>query len=404
MLIKKDHSTIILLLIIQLKFNFITILSEISECPKETPIDISNNCTMQYCTKDDFSSGKCKIKNEIIKTQWLNNIIVIGDLYYRYINFASYSNGDLVIQTTSFPASTYRKFYGLKENGRPFFTNNNQETPYFTKEIPEDYYGILESESLIVKTSSDGKEYFFCASKLECYAEMINLRNNDDYVYKSSVGNFAGITDVKSLRHASISLSNIANNYYYIFAFIGSDSSYIDKIYLRKYIFTTSSSFFQYSTSITIENPIGKMISCFETKNNLIICFYMTKVHEEIYSGFYVDSSYFNLVKYSIDLSDDKLYSFELNYEDQNSFYKCIHLKDEVGVFAYYNYLTDILQPILLFKQFNNNNFEDYLPYNNSLIILNLLDATNNILLNDIIRINEKKICFSTTSLNKETI
>ena len=73
----KILSSITFNLFIQTFFIFIKIKSEITECPRETPILISNNCSMQYCNKSDFSTGKCIIKNEIVKTQWLNNIIII---------------------------------------------------------------------------------------------------------------------------------------------------------------------------------------------------------------------------------------------------------------------------------------------------------------------------------------
>ena len=31
---------------------------------------------MQYCSKSQFDNGECSINNTIIKTQWLNDIIL----------------------------------------------------------------------------------------------------------------------------------------------------------------------------------------------------------------------------------------------------------------------------------------------------------------------------------------
>jgi hypothetical protein len=93
---------------------FQIINKSLAECPRDRPILISNECKMEYCSKEQFNSAYCKIDNSIIKTQWLNNIIQIGPLNYRYINFASYSNGDMVVETTSFPSDPKRYFYGLK--------------------------------------------------------------------------------------------------------------------------------------------------------------------------------------------------------------------------------------------------------------------------------------------------
>ena len=162
----KSSFSIFFNLIIQTFFIFIKIKSEITECPRETPIFISNDCSLQYCTKSQYSSGECIIKNEIVKTQCLNNIIIIGDIYFRYINFGIYSNGDMVIGTTVYPGNTTRIFYGIKNNGRPFFTEDNKETPHKKIDIPEDPNGIYESESLIIKTTPDGKEHFLFLLKL----------------------------------------------------------------------------------------------------------------------------------------------------------------------------------------------------------------------------------------------
>ena len=51
-----------------------------------------------------FNSIKAETPKESInKAQKITRIINIGDLNYRYMDFASYSNGDMVVETTSFP-------------------------------------------------------------------------------------------------------------------------------------------------------------------------------------------------------------------------------------------------------------------------------------------------------------
>ena len=83
------------------------------DCPRNAPILSPEGCKMQYCSKNQFDSGNYIINNTIIKTQWLNNIIKIGGLKYRYVNIASYSNGDMVIETTCYEGEPKRYFYGL---------------------------------------------------------------------------------------------------------------------------------------------------------------------------------------------------------------------------------------------------------------------------------------------------
>ena len=78
-----------------------------TECPRDRPILKSGNCVLDNCT----DSSECIVANPIIKTQWLNNIRKIGDSTYRYINFGSFSNGDMIIETTCYPKLAKRMFY-----------------------------------------------------------------------------------------------------------------------------------------------------------------------------------------------------------------------------------------------------------------------------------------------------
>ena len=122
-------------LILSLRFFILIFSEEIETCPKNKPILISGECSLAYCSKAQFNLQQCIKANSIIETQWLNNIIIFGELNYRYLAFGSYSSGDMVVQTTRFPTSTKRIFYGLQQNGRPLFTNktDNKETNIYYK-------------------------------------------------------------------------------------------------------------------------------------------------------------------------------------------------------------------------------------------------------------------------------
>ena len=69
-----------------------------NECDRNAPILLSDGtCTLKYCSDEEYENNVCTISNEIIKTQWLTNIIKIGDKDFRYVNFATYSNGDMIV-------------------------------------------------------------------------------------------------------------------------------------------------------------------------------------------------------------------------------------------------------------------------------------------------------------------
>ena len=388
--------------------------SRSNECPYEKPILLKNEkCELYYCTKENFASNYCSINNTIVKTQWINNIIKIGGLTYRYINFASYSNKDMVIETTCYEGEPKRYFYGLKANGRPLFKDKqtNKETPYYMIETNEEKHphkGKYESEAIVIKSSEEnennGKEYFLSVSKLECYAEIFDFEN--DKIYYKPITKFnPPFKSIKTFRHSFFPFKSTNNKYYYFFGFIGDDSYDEDKnltINLQKHIFNSVSEFSEKKSTTgkiqTILKGYGRIVSGFQTSSGLIITFYLIKP----------DNIYFNIRKYETDFTDPIDYKFESNVNFLENYYKCIFLKGEIGVFSYFKYDNQIIYPFLMFKEFDikNNSFKDFLPskYTNSQIRLDRRQFFGAVLINDIIRLNENKICFSTVVTDKETI
>ena len=406
--IKSNHFIVFLNLI------FILIIKNVvTECPVNTPILISGQCKLKYCSKAEFDSKYCKINNTIIKTQWLNNIIQIGGLTYRYINFASYSNGDMVIETTCYPGKPKRYFYGLKKNGRPFFYNKNsqEETPYYLKETNEQqtsHKGKYEAEAIVIKSSEtgegNGNEYLLSVSKFDCYAELFDFKN--DKIYYKTLQQLTSFNNVKTFRHAIFPYKNDNNNnYYYFFGFTSDTNPDYNQnlvIYFQKQYFSSITEFSNrqslFGSTQTIQNGYGKIISSFQTSSGLIICFFLIKT----------DKLYFNIRKYDSDFSNPIDYKFESNIQIEENYYKCIHLKGEIGVFSYYKYINDIPYPYILLKEFNNKtqSFDNFLPnkYANSEIVLKVKEFFGPVLQNDIIKLNDNKFCLANVLTTKETV
>ena len=335
--------------------SFIIIKSVISDCSREEPISVSGVCKLEYCTQAQYDSKYCIINNTYAKTKWINNLIFIGDLYFRYINFATYSEGHLVVETTCYPPKAKRMFFGLKSNGRPFFTNktNNEETLYYSINLDNDNQKSLESKGIIIQSSDNSNrgEFFLSLSKLECNAELFDF--NKDEVYAKTISDFSNTNGVCSLRHTFFSYYNSDSQYYYIFGF----NSYGDKLHLQKHIFNSISGF-QAASSYTneetiIEDIFGQEVSCFQTVEKLIICFILKKSEGKYYYYFIKYNHYFG------DIND--YMKIESTIIDKATFYKCIHLKDEVGVFAYYKNNTGKFNPVILFRKFASNQFQYFL-------------------------------------------
>ena len=407
MIVKKNQRKNIIifhLILILLFFKFIS--AEIT-CPKNKPILISGECNSTFCSKEDFESNKCKIANSIIKTQWLNNIIKFGDINYRYLSFGSFSSGDILVEATSRPKSENRLFYGLKQNGRPLFTikPSNNESAHYTMVGLKDN-GQYEMEGFVFKSSEEnnkGTEYFFSFSKLSGYAEIFDFEK--DKVYYKQVKEFTGIDYVKTLRHAIVPLST-TSDYNYLMGFMGDDSSLSSPplyVYFQKHIFDSISNFKTTTTyrpsNIKKENAYGKGVSCFQATSGVIICFYLTSE---------TTHKYFKLHKFESDLSNEVIESLNcnINSDAELMFYKCIHLKGNVGIFSSFYKYTNI-NPFFLFKEFKNDDFTDYLPstYTDSKIIIDKADYYyNNLLLSDLIKITDNKVVFVSSSKNKEIL
>ena len=184
--------------IILFLFSIFDTSSSMDVCPKEGTI--TQNCKIDYCSGMNFSSFKDK-------TQCLNNIIVVGENGYRYINFASYSNQTMVLETAKIPKSKDRKFFGITQYGRPFFKN---EELFYPKTIVEDV-GSFEATGIIIKLVGGG-EYFLSMSKLECKTEIFDFYGNK--FHSKALKDFTSVAQVSSLRHAFIPLDNTQNYLY----------------------------------------------------------------------------------------------------------------------------------------------------------------------------------------------
>ena len=355
-----------------------------------------------------FNFIKTETSQESInKSQTISRITYIGDIYYRYMNFASYSNGDMVVETTCYPENRGRMFYGLKANGRPFFKDksNNKETPYYSINVEGENFKSLEGEGIIIKLSNNednGKEYFFSISKMACNTELFDFDNDKVFIKLTNtfINNYY---DFRTLRSAIIPLSKSITDdkYYYIFGFVSKKwySLSGNKFLLQKHKFETLNEYEDTNTYTeqyieSDDSSEGYQTSCFQTVNGLINCFYSTTNYNK--------DIFYNILKTTIELSDKKVISFQSEHKNEDSFLKCIHLKDEVGVYAYYSYKSNSYYPVFLFKEFNSNNdsFIDYLPS----FEISKNNFIKNLLINDLIKLTESKIVFSSVIEDKTIV
>ena len=246
----------------------------ISECDYHTPIRNSSNneCTIGKCLIREFENNLCIIDNQIVKTQWINNFITPFDIGYNYIDFCISLNGDLIsLITSDEDIMPGRIFFHVKgEDGRNSFSDDEEYT----------FYGF--------GTSLDGREHINIFSlKLnnsindEEYLLSISAFNGDVELYETfegpiNSGSSSGAFEIAYISSYISSFIELRNNYYSLFL-IGYENDYFLCIYklqlINKNIYSSSSYVLSdYTKKYKCSN--AKIVSCFKSVKNYIICFY----------------------------------------------------------------------------------------------------------------------------------
>ena len=257
-------------------FSFILIIRLIQlplkECDRETPILFNNEtCKSMSCTNTQFDLRQCLINNSIIRQQWLNNIIIVGKQNSTFINFAKYSNGDLVILSEDNISSGNRYFFGLKNNGRSFFTDwDGKETLYYYLNTQNYDNTDIDREISVITIDSTKEEYIINIQKRESYAELFDFENNITYKKKTSelLGN-----EITESRGSFINSKQ--KNYFLICSLVNNDND--ENSGFNKFLFIAQKLMFD--TKESIENDdncyfaviLGDMINAQHNFPNLMM-------------------------------------------------------------------------------------------------------------------------------------
>ena len=236
-----------------LQFLFFNLsFQEIQECSKDTPIKYQNKCSLKYCTESEFINGNCVVNNNIIRTQWLNNIILIGDISYKYSYPYFDLDNNLIIATYPYDdneeSEIYRSriFYGIQTNGRPLFYN--KKTGFQSKKIynlsyilPKKISKAISIKAFTIENENNFYNYTFLIGTSDEYTELFKFDNT--YFKRGGINSFFG--DILSSKRFYIETSNNKNETLlayigyksgeYILAFKGFDFYYNSSVKINKY-------------------------------------------------------------------------------------------------------------------------------------------------------------------------
>ena len=296
-------------------------------------------------------------------------------------------NGDLLCISSFFSSSKTLYFYGLKENGRPYFLENGKETPFRTTDSEQArnegaIFGIKLS-----KESNDDKEYIIGFANNNANFEIYDFDNN--IIYKESCKTIFG-TSRNSFQYASIFRLNTDEQNYYIISIPAHNSSNKKLFYLMKFYFSNLqiSTYPPTKIGITTESAETKISSCFESENNYIFCFYLDTNNNYIINV------------YNYDLQIIGTTSFSSTYYGDSTFFKCIHFTEDAGAFLYYDTDKNIA---IQFKNYINGELYDYFN-SNPKIKINNNNYMNQTKITDMIKLADKKFCIALISSNNEEL
>ena len=171
---------------------------------------------------------------KIIRTQELTSIITISDKDFKYINFANYSNGDMIVETSSDPYNQTRMFYGIKSNGRPFFESKNNPNNLIYIKPKTNRKRIKLNAELFIANFYEGpkKEYLISIGTNDTVYELYDLNCfNKSHLLQLNLSQLIkGV--MKNIRGSAFSY--FSNKYYSIFAFINGQKIFVKRIYFQK--------------------------------------------------------------------------------------------------------------------------------------------------------------------------
>ena len=350
----------------------------LSECNTTHPIKKGGICIIGNCKALEFESGACTVANDIIKEQWLTRISQYSDVKSNYATLSTTPNGDLVCISSIYSGSLEISFFGLKKNGRGYFKENNEETPFRTTITDQ---SRNEGNIFAIKlnsTSNRDKEYVIGFANNNASFELYDFDNNQ--IYKQNGKTFFK-TQGNYFQVASVFKLNCEENYY-IISTCGYSSNWKRLFFLRKFLFyNIDIENYPPVQDIASESSVEKasISSCFESENKLIFCFYLN------------DANAYQINIYNYNLELKKSTTISTTFYSIYNFFKCIHFTGDSGAFIYINTPMNFE---IQFKEYTSNDIVNHFNSISTIEITknNFVNQTKN---TDFIKLSDKRICLA---------
>ena len=309
------------------------------ECQKETPIKFGTECLAKYCSKSQFISGECKISNSLIKIQWLNDIILIGELNFRYMNFATSSKGDMILNSVAFPHNSNRIYYGINSKGSPLFKDSNGNEIFIIRKTAQ-MKARYETEKVILKITGDtneNREYLLSFGKGQSNIEIFDFTNYDYELNEIKNSDTINL-DTECLIGFILSFIEGSKNYY----LFGGIVNYIYSFILIKFYYTyDANGNFKYNEikRKEFESLDKKIVNCYLNNNNILVCMYVSI--NKYYKILFLDTN--------LELKNETETSI-VSPSSSITFFKFFHFKDNIDIFTYFRGIENDFPTIQLIE------------------------------------------------------
>ena len=368
-----------------------------TECEKTTPYLRNDACSSIICSDDELSSNTCSVDNSIIKTQWLNNILIFNQYNFRAGNFAINDDGDMIIE---YSENDKRLFYGLKKDGSYLF---NDDTTHYKIIDFANSNGMKRYESKNIFIYINNKQYLFSTGTSISISELYDLENINTNLQKNTA-EFLG-KEIFSFAFSLLKLeTSTTKEYLIVFTYSSDVLNYGDTIALYKFSFNQNNfNDVTITSSKTIYNYKyrARIVSGF-ILNLTIIIFYVGQ-KGTTFEGYIIRFYDFDLnEKNEITLTSYTIDDYNNYDEGEGLFSKsiCLNENEKIVVFMFYISSSNKSPYSVVGKIINDFNFKSIIEKQ----ITGYDFIPKGFLLNDLIRINDNRFAFITVSYDQTTL
>ena len=319
------------------------------KCPINKPILKYGKCQLIYCTNEEYKSQVCKILNDIVKTQWLNNFHIFSDSNTSSVSIADdiIDNQKIILfaQNINKDEGYIEKYiYGFYKNGTGIFYDKNKNIFDSFKKMSFTEKDKLVDKIGYIEIDDDG---YILTTPINNYLYLIDYKDNK--ITKKLISPSAYSADKIILMEEEDEERDPDYTTCYIYC---KSSTNLNNCYLMMKTFEANEAGLTEISSMeeNIKVNYNSQLNCYKDEQNYFRCTYTKHEDNSNYKhvlGIYSSGSY-KLMK-ELEL--------ENNYDQDPTFDSMIRLKNFVSIIAYSMGNNKNIIKILI-KKINNNKSE----------------------------------------------